>query len=118
MIPSLEGWPTKAKETPSHHEVRLTPLDTNPVFLYLGNILKFSKIKKNSKKDKSIKKGSHGIEFYNFTGRIKSLINFDTLQKPSVEYKEVSRFTVFQCDMLKKKKKNSPKTKISQLNNK
>ena len=33
MTPSLEGWPTKAKEAPSPHEVRLTPLDTNPVFL-------------------------------------------------------------------------------------
>ena len=32
VIPSLEGWPTKAKEAPSPHEVRLTPLDTNPVF--------------------------------------------------------------------------------------
>ena len=30
MTPSLEGWPTKAKEEPSPHEVRLTPLDTNP----------------------------------------------------------------------------------------
>ena len=32
MIPSLERWPTKAKEAPSPHEVRLAPLDTNPVF--------------------------------------------------------------------------------------
>ena len=32
MIPSLEGWPTKAKEAPSPHKVRLTPLDTNLVF--------------------------------------------------------------------------------------
>ena len=32
VIPSLEGWPTKAKEAPSPHEVRLAPLDTNPVF--------------------------------------------------------------------------------------
>ena len=31
MTPSLEGWPTKAKEAPSAHEVRLAPLDTNPV---------------------------------------------------------------------------------------
>ena len=31
MTPSLEGWPTKAKEAPSLHEVRLAPLDTNPV---------------------------------------------------------------------------------------
>ena len=32
VTPSLEWWPTKAKEAPSPHEVRLTPLDTNPVF--------------------------------------------------------------------------------------
>ena len=32
MTPSLEGWPTKAKEAPSPHEVRLTLLDINPVF--------------------------------------------------------------------------------------
>ena len=31
MTPSLEGSPTKAKEAPSPHEVRLAPLDTNPV---------------------------------------------------------------------------------------
>ena len=37
MTPSLEGWPTKAKEAPSPHEVRLAPLDTNPVFQSLGN---------------------------------------------------------------------------------
>ena len=36
MIPSLEGWPTKTKEAPSFHEVRLTWLDTNPVSLCLG----------------------------------------------------------------------------------
>ena len=37
MIPSLEGWPTKVKEAPSSHEVRLTALDTNPVFQCLGD---------------------------------------------------------------------------------
>ena len=36
MTPSLEGWPTKAKEGPSPHEVRLAPLGTNPVFQSLG----------------------------------------------------------------------------------
>ena len=36
MALSLEGWPTKAKEAVSPHEVRLTPLDTNPVFQCLG----------------------------------------------------------------------------------
>ena len=32
MKPSLEGWPTKAKEAASPHELRLALLDTNPVF--------------------------------------------------------------------------------------
>ena len=36
MTTSLEGWPTKAKEAPSPHEVRLAQLDTNPVFQSLG----------------------------------------------------------------------------------
>ena len=36
MTSSLEGSPIKAKETPSHHELRLAPLDTNPVFQCLG----------------------------------------------------------------------------------
>ena len=35
------------------------------------------------------------MEFCNFAGRIKSLVNFDTFQKPSAEYKKVSHFTVF-----------------------
>ena len=33
VIPSLEGWPTKTKEAPFPHEVRLSPVDINPVFL-------------------------------------------------------------------------------------
>ena len=36
MIPSLEGWSTKAKEAPFPHEVRMPLLDTNPVFQSLG----------------------------------------------------------------------------------
>ena len=36
MTPSLEGWSTKAKKAPSPHEVRLAPLDTNPIFQCLG----------------------------------------------------------------------------------
>ena len=39
MIPSLEGWPTKAKEALSPREVRLAPLDTNPVFQSLRGIV-------------------------------------------------------------------------------
>ena len=36
MTPSLEGWPTKGKEAPSPHEVRLALLDTSPVFQSIG----------------------------------------------------------------------------------
>ena len=43
MTPSLEGSPTKAKEAPSLHEVRLAPLDTNPVFQCLGENLRQTK---------------------------------------------------------------------------
>ena len=50
MIPSLEGWPTKAKEAPSPHEVRLTPLDTNPVFQNLGGGIVKRSIRENLKK--------------------------------------------------------------------
>ena len=46
MTPSLEGWPTKAKEALSPDEVRLAPLDTNPVFQSLGEVTK--QVQKNS----------------------------------------------------------------------
>ena len=36
MIPLLEGWPTKAKEAPSPHEVRLAPLTATQYFKVLG----------------------------------------------------------------------------------
>ena len=39
MTPSLEGLPTKAKEAPSPHEVKLALLYTNPVFQSLGGKL-------------------------------------------------------------------------------
>ena len=47
MTPSLEGWPTKAKEAPSPDEVRLAPLDTNPVFQSLGVCSKLKVTKNN-----------------------------------------------------------------------
>ena len=37
MTPSQEWLPTKAKEAPSPHEVKLALLDTNPVFQCLGD---------------------------------------------------------------------------------
>ena len=55
------------------------------------------------------------MEFNNFAGRIKSLVNFDTFQKPRAEYKEVSRFNVIQGEM---RKNTVQKTKFSQLNDK
>ena len=53
MTPSLEGWPTKAKEAPSPHEVRLSLVDTNPVFQcvgvvdFIGNQQNTSKLEAN-----------------------------------------------------------------------
>ena len=46
MIPSIEGWTTKANEAPSPHEVRLIALETNPVFLCLWDIYVFSNYNK------------------------------------------------------------------------
>ena len=43
VTPSLEEWPTKAKEGHFPHRVRLAMLDTNPVFQCLGEILKILK---------------------------------------------------------------------------
>ena len=43
MIRSVEGWPTKAKEAPSPHEVRLTPLDNVLGILVLTNFIKIVK---------------------------------------------------------------------------
>ena len=43
---------------------------------------KVFKNQKANKKHKGIKKGSHDMEFNNFAGRIKSLVHFDTFQKP------------------------------------
>ena len=34
------------------------------------------------------------MEFYNYSNRIKSLVNFDTFEKPPADYKQVARFTL------------------------
>lgn len=70
---------------------------------------------KTSKKHKDIKKGSHGMDFENFSNRRKSFVNFDTFKKPPAKYKSLSRFTAFQGEMVKK---TVGKTKFSQLNDK
>ena len=43
---SLEGWSTKAKETPFLHEVRLAPLDTKPIFVILDKV--YENVKRRS----------------------------------------------------------------------
>ena len=45
MTPSLEGWPTKAKEAPSPHEVRPALLDTNRVFQRLKRLYPTESVK-------------------------------------------------------------------------
>ena len=55
------------------------------------------------------------MEFSNYANRIKSLVNFDTFEKPPAEYKKIFRFTVKQGEMVKT---NVIKTKFSQLNDK
>ena len=40
------------------------------------------------------------MEFDDFSNRIESLVNFHTFEKPPAEYKEVSRFSVFQGEMV------------------
>ena len=55
------------------------------------------------------------MEFHYFPGRTKSLVNFETFKNPPAEYKETSRFTVCQGEMVKK---TVTKTKFFQLNDK
>ena len=55
MTPSLEGRPTKAKEAPSPHEVRLTPLDTKPVF----QCLREKQLKNSKNNSKPLKEPAH-----------------------------------------------------------
>ena len=59
MTPSLVGLPTKAKEAPSPHEVRLALLDTNPVFHSLGD-------KKTLKRIELLKTDRFFFHFLNF----------------------------------------------------
>ena len=55
------------------------------------------------KKHKEIKKGSSGMGLENFAGRIKSLVNFEMFEKPPAEYREVSRLSVVQGEMIRKR---------------
>ena len=65
------------------------------------------------KKHRGIKKGSSGMGFD--ADRIKLLVNFEKFEKTPAEYKEVSRLSIVQGEMIKK---IIVKTKFSQLNDK
>ena len=73
------------------------------------------KDKNLNKKHKSIKKGSSGLVFKNVSQRIKSLVNFDTFEKPPHDTKQLSRLTVVAGEMVKT---TVTKSKFSQLNDK
>ena len=66
-----------------------------------------------NKEHKDIKKGSRGMEISNYANRIKSLVNFDTFEKPPSEYKDVARFIIKKGDMVKTVVNQ---TKFSQVN--
>ena len=51
--------------------------------------------------------------FGNFALRIKSLVNFETFEKPPCDQKQASRFSVVRDEMVKK---TVVKSKFSQLN--
>lgn len=55
------------------------------------------------------------MEFSKYANRIKSLVNFNTFEKPPSEYKDVARFTVKKGDIVKTVVN---KTKFSQVNDK
>ena len=68
-----------------------------------------------NKKHKSIKKGSPGMDFENYTDRILALNDCDLLEKPKADRKQVSRLTVIDSEM---QQKAVTKTKCSQFNDK
>ena len=68
-----------------------------------------------NKKHKGIKKGSKGMEFANYTNRIKPLRSFDTFEKQIIGYKKVSRFMGKKGEMVTT---SVVKAKFSQINDK
>ena len=91
----------------------------NPCILTLAvNLKEYLELLKDrylNKKHKGIKKGSSGLGFENFAQRIKSLVNFDTFEKPLNAQKQVSRLTLVTGEMVKK---TVTKIKFSQLKDK
>ena len=111
----------KAQRPKTKQKIRLVRTEhiDNPCYVTLAvnpkEYFEFFEDYSTNKKHKGIKKGSRGMEFSNYSNRIKSLFNFDTFEKTPAEYKEVARFTVKKGDMVKTV---VTKTKFSQLNDK
>ena len=80
---------------------------SNPYLLTLAvNLKEYLEMLKDlllNKKHKVIKKVSTGQGFENFARRIKSLVNFETFEKPPLNQKEVLKFSVIRGKMVKKK---------------
>ena len=68
-----------------------------------------------NKKHKGIKKGSAGMEYENYSQRIKPLRDFDSFKKPTKDCKPVVRISVKKGEMTTHR---IVKSKFSQLNNK
>ena len=73
-----EGLPTKAKEAPSPHEVRIALLDTNPVFQCLGE-LEF-KISKTLRYQKSYLQLSYNSKEVSDVKKCRKTINAEFIQ--------------------------------------
>ena len=95
MIPSLEGWPTKAKEAPSPDEIRLTPLDTNPVFQCLGDMhnIPFFKTRHTFLKNSFFL--SSTIEWNELNHKIRNSSSFNIFRKSTLEFIRLSAFSLF-----------------------
>ena len=111
-------WPGKTAEKKKLGYYKTESID-NPCYVTLAvNPKEYFEIfndYETNKNHKGIKKSSRRMEFSNYANRIKSLVNFDTFEKPPAEHKEVSRFTEKQGEMVKT---TVQKTKFSQLNDK
>ena len=68
-----------------------------------------------TKKHKGIKKGSVGMDFENYSERIKPLYNFESFKKPKNDSKSVIRMPVKNGEMTTHR---ILKSKFSQLNDK
>ena len=90
MIPSRESWRTKAKEAPSPHEVRMSPLDTNPVFQSLGGKLNFqlnfNLISKNNMVLEKQPQQTNGNINETYLNNIKEKITMETENRKRLHY--------------------------------